>query len=170
MLDFSNLLSCHPSNKTHAAAVLHAGADVGPGNARLVSAGTAFPSADAGEMSWDLVMQGVGTGEILFYQSAAVEWLSYGTPVSGNIMHALWLSYGNGIHCSDFDGRPLPGRTNLGCMERSGVSEAVLPTQLCSGCRGVRCCCIRCQSEAWHTGGHASVCASVAWQPLSLYI
>lgn len=57
-----------------------------------------------------------------------------------------------------FHGRLLPGCGHLGCTNLAGVSEAALPTLLCSGCRRVRYCSAQCQREAWVDGGHSSVC------------
>lgn len=58
-----------------------------------------------------------------------------------------------------FDGRLLPGCANLGCTSLAGVSEAAMPTLLCSGCRRVRYCCSECQRVGWVAGGHGKICA-----------
>lgn len=55
-------------------------------------------------------------------------------------------------------GRLLPGCSYLGCTNLQGVSEAALPTRLCSGCRRVRYCSDVCQRAAWSKGGHMLVC------------
>lgn len=52
----------------------------------------------------------------------------------------------------------LPGCGNLMCNNMSGCSEAALHTQLCSGCRRVRYCCVDCQRTAWKAGGHEVIC------------
>lgn len=57
-----------------------------------------------------------------------------------------------------FHGRLLPGCCNLHCKQLEGVSEAALPTLLCSGCRRARYCCQECQKEAWLKCGHSLVC------------
>lgn len=57
-----------------------------------------------------------------------------------------------------FHGRLLPGCCHLGCVNLAGVSEAALPTLLCSGCRGARYCSVECQRAAWLEGGHGMVC------------
>lgn len=57
-------------------------------------------------------------------------------------------------------GRFLPGCCSLGCRSLAGVSEAALPTQLCSGCMLARYCSVKCQREAWTDGGHSRVCSS----------
>lgn len=61
---------------------------------------------------------------------------------------------------SRFQGRLLPGCSRLGCLNLSGVSEAALPTLLCSGCRRARYCGVECQRAAWVDEGHRSVCGS----------
>lgn len=63
-----------------------------------------------------------------------------------------------------FHGRLLPGCCNLQCVQLSGVSEASLATQLCSGCKRMRYCSSKCQREAWLAGGHMLVCGSEARQ------
>lgn len=45
----------------------------------------------------------------------------------------------------------------LGCGNLEGVSEATLPTTLCSGCRRKRYCSVKCQHADW-LSGHARVC------------
>lgn len=57
-----------------------------------------------------------------------------------------------------FQGRLLPGCCYLGCTNLGGVSEAALPTLLCSGCRRARYCSGECQRAAWVEGGHSSSC------------
>lgn len=58
-------------------------------------------------------------------------------------------------------GRVLPGCSRWGCTNISGLSEAALPTQLCSGCRRARYCSLECQRAAWTEGGHRLVCEEV---------
>lgn len=57
-----------------------------------------------------------------------------------------------------FHGRLTPGCCYLGCTSLSGVSEAALKTQLCSGCRRARYCSVGCQKGAWKEGRHSVVC------------
>lgn len=54
--------------------------------------------------------------------------------------------------------RPQPGCCNTVCRNLVGVSEAVLPTRLCGGCKRVRYCSVECQQAGWIAGGHESVC------------
>lgn len=56
------------------------------------------------------------------------------------------------------NGRLLPGCCHIGCTNLAGVSEAGLPTRLCSGCRQVRYCSSQCQKAAWVGEGHRLVC------------
>lgn len=64
-----------------------------------------------------------------------------------------------GLHAvSHLNGRLLPGCCHLGCINLAGVSEAALPTLLCSGCRRTRYCSVKCQRAAWLKGGHSTVC------------
>lgn len=57
-----------------------------------------------------------------------------------------------------FHGRLLPGCANPSCKNICGVSEASLPTLLCSGCRRVRYCSVKCQRIAWTEGVHNELC------------
>lgn len=57
-----------------------------------------------------------------------------------------------------FHGRLMPGCCHLGCTNMTGVSEASLPTMLCSGCMRTRYCSAKCQKAAWLLGGHSTVC------------
>lgn len=66
-----------------------------------------------------------------------------------------------------FEGRLLPGCCYLSCTNLSGVSEASLLTQLCSGCRRARYCSIECQRGAWLHEGHGRVCCKGGWAPNS---
>lgn len=52
----------------------------------------------------------------------------------------------------------MPGCGHARCRNTSGFSEAILPVQLCSGCRRVRYCSTACQRAAWVEGGHREVC------------
>lgn len=52
----------------------------------------------------------------------------------------------------------LPGCGYWLCQEYSGISEAAMPTLLCSGCQRVRYCSTRCQRSAWVLG-HREMCA-----------
>lgn len=54
----------------------------------------------------------------------------------------------------------LIGCCHLRCTNLSGLSEADLKTQLCSGCRKARYCCVECQRSAWLDGGHSTVCGN----------
>lgn len=69
---------------------------------------------------------------------------------------ASWEGYAVG----NFIGRLLPGCCHLGCTNLGGVSEAALPTLLCSGCRRVRYCSTECQRAAWVQGGHKGSCGT----------
>lgn len=69
-----------------------------------------------------------------------------------------------------FNGRLLPGCCHLGCSNLCGASEAALLTQLCSGCRRVRYCSVKCQREAWLVGGHKLVCSSMEHTPTGLEV
>lgn len=66
----------------------------------------------------------------------------------------MWAGYA----ATHFHGRLFPGCCHLGCPNLDGISEAGLDTQLCSGCRMARYCCMRCQKAAWLEGGHNAVC------------
>lgn len=59
---------------------------------------------------------------------------------------------------SHFHGRLVPGCCYLGCTNLSGVSEAGLKTQLCSGCGRTRYCSVECQKAAWLHGDHKILC------------
>lgn len=56
------------------------------------------------------------------------------------------------------DVKVLPGCGFWGCLNMTGISEAAIPTQLCSGCRRARYCSVKCQRAAWVTEGHRDVC------------
>jgi hypothetical protein len=49
-----------------------------------------------------------------------------------------------------------PGCHNPLCSNLEGPSEAELPTQACSGCKGVFFCCKECQKDAWKA--HSAAC------------
>lgn len=66
----------------------------------------------------------------------------------------LWEKYA----VEHLHGRLVPGCCNLGCNNLDGFSEAALGTNLCSGCRRARYCCVECQKAAWVEGGHRDVC------------
>lgn len=51
----------------------------------------------------------------------------------------------------------LLGCCHLGCTRFDGVSEAMLQTLLCSGCRRTRYCSVGCQRAAW-VEGHGTYC------------
>lgn len=67
---------------------------------------------------------------------------------------AVWERYA----VTHFHGRLTLGCCNYGCMKMDGMSEAMLCTKLCSGCRRARYCSVRCQKAAWIDGGHKAVC------------
>jgi hypothetical protein len=50
-----------------------------------------------------------------------------------------------------------PGCSNPGCCNMAGRSEAELPLQVCSKCRGARYCCREHQVAHWKAG-HKEVC------------
>lgn len=81
-----------------------------------------------------------------------------GSPCQGTTrtshVHPLWERYA----VTHFHGRLVPGCCNLSCSNLGGVSEAALKTQLCSGCKRTRYCCVGCQRAAWVEGGHSTVC------------
>lgn len=72
---------------------------------------------------------------------------------------AMWDDFA----CQSFHGRMLPGCCNLPCTNMCGMSEAALPTQLCSRCRRSRYCSTACQRQAWVGGGHRLVCGNGKW-------
>jgi hypothetical protein len=51
----------------------------------------------------------------------------------------------------------IPGCSYPGCCNLAGRSEAELPVQVCTGCRGVRYCCRAHQVAHWKAG-HKEVC------------
>lgn len=54
---------------------------------------------------------------------------------------------------------PIVGRCgNFTCDNKSECSEAALPTLLCSGCRKVRYCSVKCQRHAWIQCEHRNLC------------
>lgn len=69
---------------------------------------------------------------------------------------SVWEEYA----LNHFHKRLMPGCCHLRCTNLSGVSEARLKTQLCSGCRRARYCSMECQRAAWLEGGHSTVCRS----------
>lgn len=71
--------------------------------------------------------------------------------------HARWERFANLY----LDGVPLPGCSNWACTNLGGFSEAALPTLLCSGCRRVRYCSVKCQRAAWVEGEHRDVCGGL---------
>lgn len=77
---------------------------------------------------------------------------SLGLPESGTV--ADWQTY-----TLQFNGRMLPGCSNMLCQNLTGFHELHLNSKLCSGCRRVRYCCNKCQKEAWILGKHNAVCA-----------
>lgn len=72
--------------------------------------------------------------------------------------HALWEWFASTHLC----GRVLPACSRWGCTNLAGSSEAILPTQLCGGCRRVRYCSARCQRAAWVEEGHNVCCGPLA--------
>jgi hypothetical protein len=51
----------------------------------------------------------------------------------------------------------MPGCSYPGCCNLEGHSEAELPVQVCSGCKGVRYCCRKHQAAHWKAG-HKAIC------------
>lgn len=70
----------------------------------------------------------------------------------------FWESYG----LQHFQGRLLPGCDRSCCTQLKRVSEATMPTLLCSGCRRVRYCDKKCQAVAWIEGRHSEFCGKSA--------
>lgn len=48
------------------------------------------------------------------------------------------------------------------CPNLEGLADSALPYLLCSGCRRVKYCSVKCQKLAWKCGGHPQVCHIVA--------
>lgn len=63
---------------------------------------------------------------------------------------------------NQLNGRFLPSCCNPTCINMTGVSEATLHTELCSGCRRVRYCCKKCQKEDFDKW-HGAVCGTGGW-------
>lgn len=66
---------------------------------------------------------------------------------------AVWERYAV-IH---LQGHLTVGCCHFGCTNMDGMSEAMLRTKLCGGCRRARYCSARCQKVAWVNGGHKAV-------------
>lgn len=89
---------------------------------------------------------------LLLQQSDCESWLS--EQAFACLEGCVWGAYAREY----LHGPLLPGCCYLGCSNLTGVSEAALPTLLCSGCRRVRYCSVACQRAAWVGGGHSTLC------------
>lgn len=61
-------------------------------------------------------------------------------------------------------GQLLAHCCSINCVNLAGVSDSLLPRQLCSGCRRASYCAVECQRAAWRLG-HKSVCGEWAIRP-----
>lgn len=94
--------------------------------------------------------------------SAASKLFSDATQSQGSLTDQAFASLESQVWgeyaLQSFQGLLLPGCCYLGCTNLAGVSEAALPTLLCSGCRRARYCSVMCQKAAWSEGGHSLLC------------
>lgn len=93
-------------------------------------------------------------GDLNGLLSAAVPALSKVGINQHKLVDSAWEEY----RVTYLRGQLLPGCYHQGCSNLEGISEAALPTLLCSGCKQARYCSVACQKAAWHEGGHAAVC------------
>lgn len=107
---------------------------------------------------WGSTLGNQGLKNVMVEIDTASQQTTLTTKARESLISSAWEKYA----ISDCDSIFLNGCCNLGCTNLASVSEAVLPTQLCAGCRRMRYCSVECQQAAWLGGRHSSWCGKKA--------
>lgn len=108
-------------------------------------------------LRWGVMLDEKRLVDVMVEICAASQQTTLNATSIGSLIFSTWGQYA--MSCR---GSLLNGCCNLDCTNLSCVSEDVLPTQVCAGCRRVRYCSVHCQQAAWLGGGHSLLCGKRA--------